>query len=41
MAATDTHVEIEEMLEAVFSVWAVPRLYNVVQFPVEERFDRQ
>jgi hypothetical protein len=28
MAATDTHVTIEELLEAVFSVRSVPRLYN-------------
>jgi hypothetical protein len=28
-AATDTRIEwVEELLEAVFSVWSVPRLYN-------------
>jgi hypothetical protein len=28
IAATDTHAAIEELLEAVFSVPSVPRLYN-------------
>jgi hypothetical protein len=28
MAATDMHATIEELLEAVFSVRSVPRLYN-------------
>jgi hypothetical protein len=28
MAATDTHAAIEELLEAVFSVRSLPRLYN-------------
>jgi hypothetical protein len=28
MAATDTHATIEELLEAVFSVWSVPIQYN-------------
>jgi hypothetical protein len=28
MAATDTHTAIEELLEAVFSVWFVPMFYN-------------
>jgi hypothetical protein len=28
IAATDTHATIEELLETVFSVWSVPRIYN-------------
>jgi hypothetical protein len=28
MAATDTRATAEELLEAVFSVWSEPRLYN-------------
>jgi hypothetical protein len=28
MTATDTHTRIEELLEAVFSVWLVPSLYE-------------
>jgi hypothetical protein len=27
----DTHATIEELLEAVFSTWSVPRLYNEKQ----------
>jgi hypothetical protein len=34
MAATDTHATIEELLEAVFSVLSVPRLYNEGQLPL-------
>jgi hypothetical protein len=30
MAKSDTHTTIKELLEAVFSVWSVPRLYNEV-----------
>jgi hypothetical protein len=37
MAVTDMHVSMEELFEAVFSVRAVPRLYNEVQLPLEER----
>jgi hypothetical protein len=33
MAATNTHVPIEELLEEVFSVRSVPRLYNEDQLP--------
>jgi hypothetical protein len=36
MAATDTHATIEELLEAVFSVRSVPRLYNESQLLLEE-----
>jgi hypothetical protein len=28
MTAGDTHATIEELLEAVFSVWFMPMLYN-------------
>jgi hypothetical protein len=31
---TDTHAIIEELLEAVFSVRSVPRLYNEDQLPL-------
>jgi hypothetical protein len=31
MAATDAHATMEELLEAVFSVQSVPRLYNEEQ----------
>jgi hypothetical protein len=33
MAATVTHAIIEELLEAVLSVWSMPRLYNEGQLP--------
>jgi hypothetical protein len=36
MAATDTHATINEMLEAVFSVQSVPRLYDEDQLPLRE-----
>jgi hypothetical protein len=32
--ATNTHVKIEELLEAVFSTWPVLRLYNEDQWTV-------
>jgi hypothetical protein len=35
-AATDTHATVEDMLEAVFSVWPVPRLYNEDHLPVPD-----
>jgi hypothetical protein len=35
MAAKDTHATTEEMLEAMFSVRFVPRLYNEGQVPLE------
>jgi hypothetical protein len=37
MAVTDTYATIEEMLEAVFSVPSVPRLYNNDQLPLPFR----
>jgi hypothetical protein len=36
MAATDTYATIKELLEAVFSVWSVPRLYNEGQLSLRE-----
>jgi hypothetical protein len=30
-AATDTHATIEELLEAVFPMWSVTRLYSEVR----------
>jgi hypothetical protein len=39
MAATDTHATREELLEAVFSVRFVPRLYNEGQLPLEESLE--
>jgi hypothetical protein len=39
MAATDTHATVEEMLEAMFSVRSVPRLYNEVQLSLEESLE--
>jgi hypothetical protein len=39
MAATDMHVTIEELLEAVFCVRSVPRLYNVGHLPLEESLE--
>jgi hypothetical protein len=36
MAARGTQATIEELLEAVFSVQSVPRLYNKGQLPLEE-----
>jgi hypothetical protein len=36
MAATDKHATTEELLEAVFSVRSVPRLYTGGQLPLEE-----
>jgi hypothetical protein len=33
-ATTDMHVTVETLLEAVFSVWSVPSLYNVDQLPL-------
>jgi hypothetical protein len=34
MAATDTHAKTKELLEAVFSVRSVPRLYNESHLPL-------
>jgi hypothetical protein len=39
MAATETHVTTEEMLEVAFSVWSVPRLYNEDQLSFEESLE--
>jgi hypothetical protein len=36
MATTDTHATIEEILEAVFFVRSLPRLYNEDQLPLKE-----
>jgi hypothetical protein len=36
MSSTDTHATIEELLEAVFSVRSILRLYNKGQLPLEE-----
>jgi hypothetical protein len=42
IAATDTHATIEELLEAMFSVWSVPSLYKEDQLPLREyRFLRR
>jgi hypothetical protein len=40
MVETNTHVTIEELLEAVFSVRSVPKLYNEGQLPLEESLER-
>jgi hypothetical protein len=39
MASTGTHETIEELLEAVFFVWSVPRLHNEGQLPSEESLE--
>jgi hypothetical protein len=36
MAATDSDATIEELLEAAFSMWSVPRLYNEEQLRLRE-----
>jgi hypothetical protein len=36
MAATDTHVTIEELLGEVFSMRSVPKLYNEEQLRLRE-----
>jgi hypothetical protein len=36
IATTDTHTTIEELLEAVFSVQSVPRLYNKDPVPLRD-----
>jgi hypothetical protein len=33
MAATDTYAIKEDLLEEVYSVWSVPRLYNEEELP--------
>jgi hypothetical protein len=39
MAATDTHTTMEELLEAVFCVWSVPRLCNEGKLLLEESLE--
>jgi hypothetical protein len=39
MAVIDTHVNIEELLEAVLPVRSVSRVYNRGQLPLEESWD--
>jgi hypothetical protein len=39
--ASNMHAAIEELLEAAFSVWSVPRLYNKEQLPYESVLSRQ
>jgi hypothetical protein len=39
MAAKDMHATMEELLEAVFSVWFMLRLYNESQLPLEESIE--
>jgi hypothetical protein len=41
MAATDTHAAIKELLEAVFSLGSVPRLYNEDQLPLRVSKSRE
>jgi hypothetical protein len=38
MAATDTHATTE-LLEEVFSVWSVPRIYNEEQLQLQESLE--
>jgi hypothetical protein len=38
-AAADTHTTIEELLEAVFSMRSVPRLYNECQLQLEKSLE--
>jgi hypothetical protein len=40
MAATDMHAITEELLEAMFSVRSVPRLYNEDQLPLPTSLSR-
>jgi hypothetical protein len=39
MAATGMHATTEELLEAMVSVWSVPRLYIKGQLPLEESLE--
>jgi hypothetical protein len=39
MAATDIHATTEELLEAVFSVRSVPKLYNKSQLPLDKSLE--
>jgi hypothetical protein len=36
MATTDMQATTEKLLESVFSVWAMLKLYNAGQLPLEE-----
>jgi hypothetical protein len=36
MAPENTQATTEELLDVVFSVWSIPRLYNEGQLPLEE-----
>jgi hypothetical protein len=40
-AATDTQAKTKELLEAVFSMRSVPRLYNEDQLPLSVRQSRE
>jgi hypothetical protein len=40
MAAKDTHATIEDLLETVFSLRSVPRLYNEGKMPLEENLEK-
>jgi hypothetical protein len=39
MAGTDMHATTEELMEAMFSVRSVPRLYNEGQPPLQESLE--
>jgi hypothetical protein len=39
MAATDKHATIEELLEAVFAVRSVPRLYKEEQLQLRDSLE--
>jgi hypothetical protein len=36
MVAADMYATIEELLEALFSVWSMPSLYNKYQLPLQK-----
>jgi hypothetical protein len=39
MATTDMHTTMEELLETVFSVWSLLRLYNEKQLQLRESLE--
>jgi hypothetical protein len=39
MATTDANATIEKLLEEVFSVWSVQKLYTEAQLPLEESLE--
>jgi hypothetical protein len=39
MPATDTHATIKQLLEALFSVWSVPRPYNEGKLPLVDSLE--